>query len=100
MRAIEIIDCIMYMDLCGEDLYKVEVPSADEEYSPQTEEWWNNEVGGAPEEMIEAGTYLCYYPNDARDFMQTSQKDYIPDATIHINDGESVIYLYRVEDCA
>lgn len=96
MKAIEILDCIMYMDLCGEDLTKIEVPAEEDEWNPQNEEWWLNEVGGAPPAPIECGLYLLLYPNDARDWLQTSTTNYLPDATIEIGDG--IAYLYKLED--
>ena len=98
MRAIEILDCILYMGIDNCDLSKFEVPSVDDEWTPQNDEWWNNQCGGKPEEMIEAGIYLSFYPNDARDFLQTTEKEFVPDATIRINDGETIVYLYKVEE--
>lgn len=99
MKAIEILDCIMYMGLSGEDLTKIEVPSINDEYTPQDEEWWNNQCGGVPEEeMIDDGIYLAFYPNDARDLLQKTEKEFVPDATIRINGGEAIVYLYKVED--
>ena len=86
MKAIEILDCILYMGIDNSDLSKFEVPSVDDEWNPQNEEWWNNQCGGVPEEgMIDNGIYLAFYPNDARDFLQTTEKEFVPDATIRIN---------------
>lgn len=98
MKAIEILDCIIYMDLCGEDLIKLEVPSVDDEITPQTKEWWQSMTGGVPEQLLPDGTYLIFYPNDSRDFLNTSTDEYTPDEVIRINDGESILYLYRLED--
>lgn len=64
----------------------------------QTKGWWNAIVGGAPDEMQPSGNYFFLWPNDARDYLQTGSAEYVPDATIRINDGETVIYLYRLED--
>ena len=98
MKAIEILDCVIYMDLCGEDLIKLEVPSVNDDFNPQTKEWWQSMTGGVPEHMLPEGTYLIFYPNDARDFLNTSNAEYTPDEDIRINDGESVFYLYKLED--
>ena len=96
MKAAELLDCIIYMDLCGEDLTKLEVPTEDDEWTPQTEEWWVNEIGAAPPAPISAGIYLLYYPNDAMDWLQTSTSNFAPDAEVNV--GGAVFYLYKLED--
>lgn len=100
MKAIEILDWIVRECVSGEELLLINVPSVDDEYTPQNDEWWYNELGESPEEMVDAGTYLVYYPNDARDFIYLSAVGYriVPDATVRFEDGESIAYLYKVED--
>ena len=98
MKAIEILDWIVRECVSGEELLLINVPSVDDEYTPQNDEWWYNELGESPEEMVDAGTYLVYHPNDARDFIYTPTKEYVPDATVRFDDGESISYLYKVED--
>ena len=95
MKALEVLDCIMYMDLSGEDLVKIEVPDENDEWNPQNEEWWLSEVGGLPPAPIEAGTYLLMWPNDARDWLQTGSENFMPDAEIEMGDG--IYYLYKLE---
>ena len=98
MKAIEILDWIVRESIEGEDLLLIDVPSVDDEDMPQNDEWWYNMIGESPEEMIDAGIYLVLYPDDARDFICTPTMEYVPDATIRINDGETIVYLYKVED--
>lgn len=98
MKAIEILEWIVRECVSGEELLLINVPSVDDEYTPQNDKWWYNELGESPEEMVDAGTYLVYYPNDARDFICTPTMEYVPDATVRFDDGESIVYLYKVED--
>lgn len=96
MKATDVLRCIMYMDMSGEDFYIIEVPTEDDEWNPQTEEWWDNQIGGCPPSPIESGEYLCLYPNDARDFLQTDKELYMPNAEVEVSD--SIVYLYKLED--
>lgn len=96
MKAIDVLRCIMYMDLCGEDFVETNVPSKEDEFTPQTEEWWLSTIGGTPDEEVEEGKYLSFFPNDARDFLQTGDDMYLPDATIYVDDN--IVYLYKLED--
>ena len=96
MKATDVLRCIMYMDLCGEDFFETNVPSTDDECNPQNEEWWTSTIGGCPDELVEEGKYLAFFPNDARDFLQTSNKEFAPDATIYVDDN--IVYLYKLED--
>lgn len=98
MKAIDVLRCIMYMDLCGEDFIETDVPSKDDELTPQDEEWWMRSVGGVPDSEVEEGKYLYFFPNDARDFLQTDKGMFVPDATIHVDDN--IVYLYKLEDCS
>ena len=103
MKATEILEWIVRCSIEGENLVLIDIPSVDDEYTPQNEAWWWNKVGGSPEEMVDAGTYLMYYPNDARDFIQLPTeeytiKEYVPDATVRFDDDGSIVYLYKVED--
>lgn len=98
MKAIDILDWIVRESIEGEDLLLIDVPSVDDEDVPQNDEWWNNMVGESPEKMVDAGRYLVLYPDDARDFICTPTMEYVPDATIRINDGETIVYIYKVED--
>jgi hypothetical protein len=98
MKATEILEWIVRESIEGEDLLLIDVPSVDDEDVPQDDEWWYNMIGESPEEMVDAGRYLVLYPNDARDFICTSTKEYVPDATILFNDGETIVYLYKVEE--
>ena len=97
MKAIEILEWIVRESIEGVDLLLIDVPSVDDEDVPQNDEWWYNMIGESPEEMIDAGRYLVLYPDDARDFICTPTMEYVPDATIRINDGETIVYLYKVE---
>lgn len=94
MKAIEILDCIMYMGLSGEYLTKIEVPDEYDEFEPQTEEWWMHMVGAIPPAPIAAGTYILVYSGE---WLDTSQRTYAPDAEIENTDGND-IYLYLLED--
>ena len=96
MKAIDVLDCILYMGASGEDFTRIEVPAEDDEWTPQNEEWWLNEIGGYPPTAIEKGIYLVYFPNDARDWLQTDMRHFMPDATVEV--GDSVFYLYKLEE--
>lgn len=96
MKAIDVLRCIMYMGVSGEELNLIDVPTTDDEWTPQNEEWWFSMIGGCPKPLVESGTYLCFYPNDARDFLQSRHNDFVPDATIHVDDN--IVYLYKLED--
>lgn len=95
MKAIEILDCIMYMGLNGADLTKIEVPSINDEYAPQNEEWWTNAIGFCPPHPIEEGSYLVYF--SCCGGLMTAEKEYKEDLEIQDDEG-CPIYLYKVED--
>ena len=96
MKALQILDCILYQGLSGEDLNIIDVPEENDEFTPQDEEWWMMTLGGYPPSPVEAGKYLCLYPNDARDWLQTSNENYLPDTEVEV--GDSIVYLYKIED--
>ena len=98
MKATEILEWIVRECVEGERLLLINVPSVDDENVPQNDEWWYNMIGESPEEMVDAGRYLVIYPNDARDFICTPTMEYVPDATIRIDDGETIVYIYKVEE--
>jgi hypothetical protein len=95
MKAIDVLRCIMYMDLCGEDFNMIEVPTVDDEWNPQTIDWWFSMIGGCPKSLVESGNYLCFYPNDARDWLHTSDDNYIPYEVVDVDDN--IVYLYKLE---
>lgn len=95
MKAIEILDCIMYMGLNGADLTKIEVPSINDEYAPQNDVWWKNTIGCCPTHPIKAGIYLVYFSCNGG--LRTSLKEY--KESLKLTDDEGCpIYLYKVED--
>ena len=96
MKAIEILDCILYMGISGEDLYRIEVPAEDDEYTPQTEEWWMDMVGGVPPKPIPNGNYIIFYPTSPCEWLRNDDIDYKPDYEIEHESGN--FYLYKMED--
>lgn len=95
MKAKEILECVMYLGLNGEDLTKIEVPSVDDEYTPQNEEWWQNEIGAIPPQPLESGTYIVFF--SCYDGLRNAYKRYEEDAEVMDNEN-CPIYIYKLED--
>lgn len=81
-----------------EHIILLDVPSENDEFCPQNEEWWNNEVGGCPPAPIAEGIYLMYYRSqyDEIDYNGKYAATFPADAEIEVNAGEDTIYL--IED--
>lgn len=97
MKAIEILDWICKDSIEGETISTIYVPATDDEWRPQDKEWWVQMFGYAPSQPIPSGTYLYYY-SGSHDEIRIDGKMYKPDAIIHIEENEELIYLYKVED--
>ena len=96
MKAVKILECMIYLGLSGENISIIEVSDTDDEYTPQDEEWWYNEIGGCPSAPIESGKYLVLWPNDARDWLSTANENFLPDEVVET--GDNIDYLYKLED--
>lgn len=100
MKAIQILQWAVKNSINFEHLNFLDVPSEDDLFSPQTEEWWFNMVGNCPPHPIVEGKYLMFYRSqyDEIDFDGEYTQTFPADAEIEINAGEDTIYLYLIED--
>ena len=98
MKAIDVLYCLNYMGTNNESWQILDVPPTGGVMIPQTREWWNAMIGAVPERMQPSGKYFLLYPDDDRSGLFTGSEGFEPDDVIRVNDGESVIYLYRLED--
>ena len=102
MKAIQVLNWIIKQSISGEILNFVDVPAENDEFTPQTEEWWTEQFGFPPPTPIKEGKYLYYYMSSEMEWI-TDEIGFEPDATIELSNednmfGSDLIYLYRMED--
>lgn len=99
MKAIDILYCLNYMGTTNESWQILKVPPTSDVMMPQTREWWNAMIGGAPDEMLPSGMYVLLFTNDESNvgIITDGKTDYYYNDFVKTGDGE-VIYLYRLED--
>ena len=97
MKAIQILQWAVRQSINFEFLNFVDVPDENDEFMPQTEEWWQNFCGGCPPGPIAAGKYLYFYSDnyDEINYDGEYEKVFEPDAIVEVDGTE--IYLYMIE---
>lgn len=101
MKAKEILKWICKESIEGEYLNIIDIPDENDEWNPQTEEWWTNQFGALPPAPVPAGEYLYYYRCDggACDWITDEHGNNCqPDVEVEVVETGDSIYLYRLED--
>lgn len=99
MKYKEVLEWIVKQSINGEFLNFVEVPDEYDEFTPQTEEWWQNFCGACPPAPIAAGKYLYYYDDSIDSHIENeSGVCQFPDAEVEVEAGKSYINFYLLED--
>ncbi len=98
MKATEILEWIVKESINGEFLNFVDVPEEGNEQWEQNEGWWDTWCGSCPPSPIPSGVYLYYYSGSHDEIRDRHNYVRTPDAVVHLEDDEELIYLYKVED--
>lgn len=104
MKAKEILKCILWASET-EGSGTVNVPSENDEFTPQNEAWWLNHFGAMPPAPLPEGEYFYRYTigTSSDDWLYDGYKRFEPDgiAEVGVNSyGETdYILFYRIEDC-
>jgi len=98
MKAIEILDWIIRESIEGEALNIITVPNVGEHSWEQNEDWWRGTFGACPPDTIPSGAYLYYYSGSHDEIHDRNNYVCIPDAVVHLEDDEELIYFSRMED--